>query len=205
MNTLKFYDTANEFGFLSNFYKLKGGIVIDNEVFLNTESYFQAMKFRGEHSSNIDKEYSRIIAQADSPAKVKSLGTQQVHRFGAKWKINKKSDSRLLNDVIREYQGKVKLRDDWNHNNVKQKIMLTALLAKFTQHEELRKKFVSIPYDTMLIEHTYQDHVWGDGGDGSGKNYLGKLLTALHIHMKNNYSLDENTIFNTFLMNEVVI
>ena len=33
--------------------------------------------------------------------------------------------------------------------------------------------------DAVLVEHTEKDSYWGDGGDGSGKNRLGHLLTAL--------------------------
>lgn len=31
----------------------------------------------------------------------------------------------------------------------------------------------------MLIEHTTKDNYWGDGGDGSGQNKLGKALMKL--------------------------
>jgi len=30
-----------------------------------------------------------------------------------------------------------------------------------------------------LIEHTYKDRYWADGGDGGGLNMLGKLLMQL--------------------------
>jgi hypothetical protein len=30
-----------------------------------------------------------------------------------------------------------------------------------------------------IVEHTKDDNFWGDGGDGSGKNMLGKILTKV--------------------------
>jgi len=64
-------------------------------------------------------------------------------------------------------------RDDWN--DVKLKVMYLALLAKFTQHERLSALLLSTGR-RKIAEHTFTDNVWGDGGDGRGQNYLGKLL-----------------------------
>ncbi len=65
------------------------------------------------------------------------------------------------------------LRSDWEE--VKDSIMYSTLLAKFTQHRSLRELLLNTG-DADLVEHTTNDHYWGDGGDGSGKNMLGKLL-----------------------------
>lgn len=65
------------------------------------------------------------------------------------------------------------LREDWEQ--VKDSIMRVALFAKFTQYTDLRDTLIGTEgYE--LIEHTENDSYWGDGGDGSGKNMLGKLL-----------------------------
>lgn len=68
---------------------------------------------------------------------------------------------------------KRKLREDWEA--VKEDVMRDVLLAKFTQHEELRVLLLSTG-DCKLVEHTKNDAYWGDGGDGTGKNRLGGLL-----------------------------
>ncbi len=68
---------------------------------------------------------------------------------------------------------KVKLRPDWE--SVKDDVMREAVYAKFTQHDELRELLLSTGDDT-LVEHTENDNYWGDGGDGSGKNMLGRIL-----------------------------
>ena len=71
---------------------------------------------------------------------------------------------------------KVKIRKNWD--KFKDNVMYDALKAKFAQHEELRKLLIETE-DKILIEHTENDSYWGDGGDGTGKNKLGKLLMKL--------------------------
>ena len=50
--------------------------------------------------------------------------------------------------------------------------MHEAVLAKFTQHADLREILLATG-DARIVEHTENDAYWGDGGDGSGKNRLG--------------------------------
>ena len=66
-----------------------------------------------------------------------------------------------------------KLRKNWN--SIKDKVMRDAVLHKFTQHQELKKMLLATG-TARLVEHTENDSYWGDGGDGSGKNMLGKIL-----------------------------
>lgn len=66
-----------------------------------------------------------------------------------------------------------KLRRDWESS--KDGVMKRALLAKFSQHEDLRTLLLSTG-TARLVEHTDNDDYWGDGGDGRGRNRLGMLL-----------------------------
>lgn len=68
------------------------------------------------------------------------------------------------------------LRPDWEA--VKLEVMREALRAKFTQHPDLRAALLATG-DALLVEHTGNDRFWGDGGDGTGKNWLGRLLMEL--------------------------
>ena len=68
---------------------------------------------------------------------------------------------------------KQKLRRDWEA--VKVGVMRQAVAAKFMQHEPLRALLLSTG-DAKIVEHTENDDYWGDGGDGSGKNMLGRIL-----------------------------
>ena len=74
---------------------------------------------------------------------------------------------------------KKKLRRDWE--SVKDNIMRDAVMAKFSQHEELRDILLATG-EAKLVEHTSNDAYWGDGGDGSGKNRLGLIL--MHVREK---------------------
>lgn len=71
---------------------------------------------------------------------------------------------------------KRKLRRDWER--VKVGVMREAVEAKFRQHDELRALLIETG-DATLVEHTENDDFWGDGGDGSGRNELGRILMAV--------------------------
>lgn len=73
------------------------------------------------------------------------------------------------------------MRPDWER--VKDGIMLDAVAMKFTQHPSIKETLLSTG-DAYLIEHTTKDRYWGDGGDGTGKNMLGKTLMALRDKLK---------------------
>ena len=68
---------------------------------------------------------------------------------------------------------KKKLRRDWE--SIKDNVMRDAVMAKFTQHDDLRELLLATG-DAKLVEQTENDDYWGDGGDGSGKNMLGRIL-----------------------------
>lgn len=68
------------------------------------------------------------------------------------------------------------LRSDWE--SVKDDIMREAVRAKFEQHPKLLTLLLSTG-DAEIIEHTKNDAYWGDGGDGSGKNMLGRILVEM--------------------------
>lgn len=73
------------------------------------------------------------------------------------------------------------LRADWEI--VKDKVMREAVMAKFTQHLELRNMLLGTGY-SLLIEHTENDSYWGDGGDCKGKNMLGRVLMEIRQELK---------------------
>lgn len=73
------------------------------------------------------------------------------------------------------------LRLDWEV--VKDDVMREVLCAKFTQHPDLTEKLLATG-DAILIEHTKNDKYWGDGGDGSGVNMLGRLLMEIREQIR---------------------
>lgn len=68
------------------------------------------------------------------------------------------------------------LRKDWEV--VKVHIMYKIVKAKFSQHPDLYKILLST-HGRKIIEHTYKDKFWGDGGNGKGLNVLGVILVKI--------------------------
>ena len=75
---------------------------------------------------------------------------------------------------------KLPLRRDWE--SAKIDVMRTAVRAKFTQHDELRDLLLSTK-DAKLVERTSNDSFWGDGGDGRGLNWLGRILMQVRAEL----------------------
>ena len=73
------------------------------------------------------------------------------------------------------------LRRDWE--SAKVNVMREAVMAKFTQHDELRELLLATG-DAKIIEHTANDDYWGDGGDGKGKNMLGRILMDVRAKLR---------------------
>lgn len=73
------------------------------------------------------------------------------------------------------------LRHDWY--TAKIGVMRKVVKAKFMQHPMLLQMLLRTS-DAELIEHTENDSYWGDGGDGSGRNMLGKILMEVREQLK---------------------
>ena len=56
--------------------------------------------------------------------------------------------------------------------------MRKAVLAKFSQHEDIRAVLLETG-SAVIVEHTSNDRFRGDGGDGSGRNWLGRILVEV--------------------------
>lgn len=61
--------------------------------------------------------------------------------------------------------------------------MKKAVLAKFSQHEDLRVLLLSTN-ESKIVEHTEHDRYWGDGGDGRGRNMLGRILMEVRNELR---------------------
>ena len=79
--------------------------------------------------------------------------------------------------IMSKYYGsKIYLCENWDEKKVE--IMEKIIELKFEQHEDIKENLI----DTGLrpiVEHTKDDNFWGDGGDGTGKNILGKILMKI--------------------------
>jgi len=91
------------------------------------------------------------------------------------------------------------LRKDWE--NIKNEVMKEVVMAKFIQHKDLLQILLGSG-DKVLIEHTSRDSYWGDGGDGTGSNWLGKTLIIVRDEIRTNPSSNVNTTETKIPQNE---
>ena len=170
--TIYFYSEKDRFGEFSNFYPspftlngiLHHGDTMTRILYPTVEHYFKAQKFMGPNASPRSLEYARLIISQNTPNKAKILGNQQI-RGGYRW-------IQELNNIIRSYED-ITIRPDWNE--VRDNAMRRAILNKFIRNHNLLNILLTTN-DKIIIEHTSRDNYWGDGGDGSGQNKLGKIL-----------------------------
>lgn len=79
-----------------------------------------------------------------------------------------------------------KIRDDWE--SIKLEVMKEVILAKFTQHENLKELLLSTGTED-IVEASQYDSFWGEGADGKGKNYLGKILQEVREQIRQSSSV----------------
>ena len=94
-------------------------------------------------------------------------------------KIRTASSPRETFEISREFSDKV--RGDWLV--IRYERMLDIVSAKFAQHTRLAYYLVATE-DKIIKEHSHKDDYWGDGGDGHGKNCLGKILMQVREELK---------------------
>lgn len=79
-------------------------------------------------------------------------------------------------------QNRNDVRSDWF--KVSKDVMYKAVSAKFIQYPTLAELLLGTN-SLEIIEHTSNDSFWGDGGDGTGENNLGKILMRVRRDLKN--------------------
>ena len=92
---------------------------------------------------------------------------------------------------------RVKIKKNWD--KIKDNVMYDAVFAKFTQYNELKELLLSTN-DNILIEHTENDNYWGDGGDGKGKNKLGKILMKVRSNLQKKQKDEKRNYLNVNIL-----
>lgn len=161
---LLFYRQGEENGEWSNFADYP--VYYRRKVFRDSESGFQFDKFLG-----TDPEHAEKIRQSKTPKEAAALGRDRTHVLRPDW--DKPVSFELPEQLARIWQeivGEPMLNKDWS--------MLQVVRCKIRQHPELRARLLDTG-NRRLVEHTVNDRYWADGGDGSGKNMLGKILMVI--------------------------
>lgn len=179
MGDIYFYGKEDGYYEFSNYYPSK--FTIDFREYGTVEQYFQAEKYNYDGNDEITQEYYKLIQECDSPQKAKSLGRQQIHRFGNKWLINKKKpELGYVNQIINYFNNqKIKPIMNPNWELVKDDVMMTALYHKFTSNNKLKNILLSTG-EAKIHENSPKDLYWGI----LGQDKLGILLTQLREQLK---------------------
>ncbi len=77
------------------------------------------------------------------------------------------------------------VRNNWD--KIRVRVMYEVVKAKFSQNDDIKQILLST-CDAILIENSPIDYFWGCGADGSGENYLGRILMRIRdeFMMENN-------------------
>lgn len=79
--------------------------------------------------------------------------------------------------AMSKYYGRhCNIRKDWNEQACK--LLYNVLECKFQQNSDIKENLLNTGL-RILIMHTKYDSYWGDGGDNSGQNQYGKILSKL--------------------------
>lgn len=165
-NTIHFYKQKEvPYGVFGNFPFFE--IEIDGVKWNSTEIYFQAKKFAG-------TEHEELVRAAETSKIAAEMGRDRSRPLRADW------DSDIDVSTIPDWEQLAPLWEKFvgRPMRVKDYVMFVAVRAKFTQHILLQDLLLGTDNAT-LVEHTEKDSYWGDGGDGSGQNMLGKTLMIL--------------------------
>jgi N-glycosidase YbiA len=158
---LFFSRDRESFFFLSHFYAAE--IAIDGETWPTVEHFFQSRK-------SLDPEFRSAIRACVHPGMAKRLGAApegpRKHSGQSWFRANGQ-----------------KHRADWQE--IRLDLMRQADLAKFSQHARLRELLLATE-DAEIVEDTTMDSFWGNGPDGKGENWAGRILTEVRARLRNN-------------------
>lgn len=152
----------------------------------SSEHLFQAMKFTdwwnvpselvGDHGMFGGGVIGIATANANSLAVViekisEASGSREAYNYA---KNNFKKGGR------KDWIKKTSYNDDGDIEEVPMRLraMRFAVREKFAQNSELKEKLWQTG-TKKLVEHSPVDNFWGDGADGKGENWLGKILTEI--------------------------
>ena len=178
-----FYSPYGPYFELSNFYPPKK-LIIDGKSWPTTEHYYQASKFP-DHPK-----YMELIRTVKSSNKAKCLGNQKVSGYSRYWKHDVTND--LLIDIVKKSPN-IKIMSTWDSFRIT--VTKKAIEEKFTQNRDRWGRLPTTSVESLLkilldtgnrpiFENTARDTFWGNGGDGSGLNILGKLLMELRTKLR---------------------
>jgi len=178
---INFFSESEEYGFLSNFWKLETPINYQGCSFETSEHLYHALKFIYAGAPEINDEMVSAISDVTTAYKSKCLANYcNLRKNFTRFSWQKKLDQQGTDLYNRGVRINPALDDPIN----KLTIMRIALKSKFSQSDELRLKLLATG-EQSLVENSPYDSFWGTGS-GDGSNWLGVLLMELRTELKMN-------------------
>lgn len=156
LNSLLFYDATQPFYEFTNFYQAP--ITIDGITWSCTEAFYQAQKFNWANKDAQAFYQNNFVAQAASL------------QPSAAFKMSKTAQAKPLIDP------------SWQKRSLD--AMRQALEAKFAQSPDLKALLLSTGDLTLIEAAGKNDNFFGNGADGLGQNWLGRLLMELRAKLQ---------------------
>jgi len=150
-----FYIREEPYGWLSNFER--SPFEVDGKTYPTNEHYYQSKKA----NNPVLEEYIR-----NAPNATIAMG---LGRMLERQPYDKYLSDDWYKDAGTDYPRKLN-------------IMLKGLRHKF-KNPLLREKLLNTG-DAEIHEHTEDDFFWGDGGNGKGESWLGKLLMKVREEIR---------------------
>lgn len=116
--------------------------------------------------------YDRWWNNVEAP--YQSMKTTVPEEVDLIWKATTPREARDLGQ-------KVTMHGSWDQ--IKIEVMYQCVLAKFTQHKDLREQLKATGNEE-LVEASKIDYFWGCGDDDTGENNLGKVLMRVRKQMQ---------------------
>lgn len=190
-NTIHFYHAKQPYYEFANTFDA-GSVIIGNKEWASTEHYFQSQKFKDPRSAyeNYLKNEGFGSLQKSVPGILKNHPSEDIYKFSAQ------QEGTPLSFEQKRWHGDESEKNLFLSKGKKHTAMLKALIAKFTQKENLKKILLNTG-DALIIEDTKQalgkrkDSEWGAGEDYKGRNILGQMLMWLRDQIRKGYSPDD--------------
>ena len=174
---IKFYRHEDPHGYYSNFSRHE--VTIYDKTWPTSEHPFQAMKFHPHRSDLVE-----AVRLAPTPGTAARMGRDRSVPIRTDWDSNP-TGLNPYGDMPATRVPQLPQPDDQVDRRgvtaesifarTKDVFMYEVVLAKFTQHDDLRR-FLLETGNEILIEDADSDPYWGWGASKVGENKLGRIL-----------------------------
>ncbi len=171
-----FFSSKKEFMELSNYWVRQDGrplFCMNGKEYRSSEHAYQSIKFVYEGASLDTLEYSEVIRNSETPNDSKLLGGQKC----------KGGYQTRMNELIKQYRNRAVVNPNWDR--IKIAVMRDVITQKFIQDLHCQRVLVSTVGRSVYEDSPY-DSFWGIGKQGTGENWLGRLLVELRSTLPQN-------------------